>query len=304
LLQLKNAVLHHISASASFADFVSSINEHSAHRGQHTKESYKTLVKHVEMFQGGTTLADIDLDFLNRFSEWSKKRGMTQSTISGRLKSLRAIVNEAIARKLISADDDPFRLFKIPKIRNRDESLTLDEVDMLLKVRLRGRMAHIRDLFCFACFCGLRYSDLTNLSDEDFTTIHGHRWLILRTRKTDDTARVPIERVFHGRAMKILEKYRHVRQFSHIGNNASANRTLKEVFVKAGIKKYAHFHLARHTFITLCIEEGIPITTVQMMAAHSKIETTRGYAKLGLNVIGKDVERVWGKRRKSDASKS
>ena len=296
LLQLKNAVLHHISSSAPFADFVTSIIEHSAHRGQHTRESYKTLVKHVDKFQKGTTLADIDLDFLNRFSEWSKQQGMSPSTVSGRLKSLRAIINEAIARKLVSTDDDPFRMFRIPKIRSRDESLTMDEVNALLKVKLRGRMAHVRDIFCFACFCGLRYSDLTNLSEEDFVTIKGKRWLILRTRKTDDTARIPIERIFQGQAMRILEQYKHIRQFSHIGNNASANRTLKEIFKKAGIKKYAHFHLARHTFITLCIEEGVPITTVQMMAAHAKIETTRGYAKLGLSVISKDVERIFGKR--------
>lgn len=304
LMQLKNAVLHHISASASFADFTNSVNEHAAHRGQTTRASYQTLIKHVERFQKGTLIGDIDVDFLNRFTDWSRQQGISQSTISGRLKLLRAVINEAIARKIISTDDDPFKSFRIKKIKNRDESLTRDEVNTLLSLRLKGRMARIRDVFCFDCFCGLRYSDLTRLTDDDFCSIQGKRWIVLTTQKTGDKARVPIGTIFRGRAMKIIEKYRSIRRFSHIGNNASANRTLKEVFVKAGIKKYAHFHLARHTFITLCIEEGIPITTVQMMAAHSKIETTRGYAKLGLNVIGKDVERVWGKRRKSDASKS
>ncbi len=298
LLQLKNAVLHHISASASFADFVNSINEHSAYRGEHTRASYQTLIKHVEKFQKGTTIADIDIDFLNRFSDWSKAQGMTQSTISGRLKNLRAIINEAIARKLISSDDDPFKSFRIKKIKSRDESLTPDEVELLLKTRMRGRMAHIRDVFVFDCMCGLRYSDLTNLTDEDFQIIRKKKWLILQTRKTGDTARIPIETIFKGKAMKILSQYKSIQRFFHIGNNASANRTLKEVFAKAGIKKYAHFHLARHTFITLCIEEGIAITTVQMMAAHSKIETTRNYAKLGLSVIEKDVERVFGKRKR------
>ncbi|MBR1668971.1 MAG: site-specific integrase [Bacteroidaceae bacterium] len=297
LLQLKNAVLYHISASASFADFVTSINEHSAHRGKHTRESYKTLIKHVEKFQKGTTLADIDLDFLNRFSEWSKQQGLTQSTVSGRLKNLRAIVNEAVARKLISVDDDPFKSFRIPKIKNRDESLTPDELKKLMSVKLRGRMAHIRDVFCFDCFCGFRYSDLVNLTEKDFTTINGKRWIVLATRKTGDTARVPIETIFGGRAMTLLAQYKSLSRFFRIGNNASANRTLKEVFRKAKIDKYAHFHLARHTFITLCIESGIPITTVQMMAAHSKIETTRNYAKLGISVIGKDVERIFGKKR-------
>lgn len=125
----------------------------------------------------------------------------------------------------------------------------------------------------------------------------GKRWIVLATRKTGDTARVPIEIIFGGRAMTLLAQYKSLSRFFRIGNNASANRTLKEVFRKAKIDKYAHFHLARHTFITLCIESGIPIATVQMMAAHSKIETTRNYAKLGISVIGKDVERIFGKKR-------
>lgn len=296
LLQLKNAVLHHITASASFSDFVESVIEHSASRGEHTKDSYRTLIRHVDKFQSGTTIADIDLDFLNRFADWSSKQGMSQSTISGRLKSLRAVVNEAIARKLISVDDNPFKSFRIKKIRSREESLTSDEIRLLERAKLRGRQAHIRDIFVFDCLCGLRYSDLTRLSEKDFVTIRGKKWIIIKTKKTGDTARIPIETIFRGKAMKILSNYKQLQRFFHIGNNASANRTLKDVFIKAGVNKYAHFHLARHTFITLCIEEGVPITTVQMMVAHSKIETTRGYARLGVGTIRKDVERVFKKK--------
>ena len=137
---------------------------------------------------------------------------------------------------------------------------------------------------------------MTRLSEKDFVTIRGKKWIIIKTKKTGDTARIPIETIFRGKAMKILSNYKQLQRFFHIGNNASANRTLKDVFIKAGVNKYAHFHLARHTFITLCIEEGVPITTVQMMVAHSKIETTRGYARLGVGTIRKDVERVFKKK--------
>lgn len=295
LAQLKNAVVNSISTSATFADFVASVNKHSVRRGSHTIDSYNTLVRHVERFQHNVTLKDIDIDFLNRFASWSKSQGMSPSTISGRLKSLRAIINEAIARKLITTDDDPFKSFRIPKIKNREESLTMEELDRLARLSLRGCIGHIRDAFLFDCYCGLRYSDLINLSDKDFSIINRKKWIILQTRKTGDTARIPIEQIFRGRAMRILEKYSSVSRLVKIGNNASANRTLKEIFAKAGIAKYAHFHLARHTFITLCIEQGVSITTVQMMVAHSKIETTRGYAKLGLSTIMKEVDRSFKK---------
>jgi len=297
LLQIKNAVIHHISRSAIVSDFINEVVEHSAYRRKSTKAGYRTLIKHIERFQKDVTFQDIDIDFLNRFSEWSKQKGMSQSTISGRLKNLRAIINEAIARKLLSVEDDPFRNFKIKKIKSRQESLTMEEVNRLLGAKLRGRVGHIRDVFCFACFCGLRYSDLKSLSDADFCIIKGKKWIVKRTQKTGDTARIPIETIFEGRAIELLNKYKTVENFARIGNNASANRTLKDVFKRVGILKDGHFHLARHSFITMCIEEGIPITTVQMMASHSKIETTRGYAKLGISTIQSDVDKVFCKKK-------
>jgi len=49
-----------------------------------------------------------------------------------------------------------------------------------------------------------------------------------------------------------------------VGNNASANRTLKKVIEKAGIAKERHitFHIARHTTGTLLLSKGVPVTTV------------------------------------------
>lgn len=297
LAQMKNAILHHINSGAKFEDFTNEIVNNSVYRGESTRASYQTLIKHVNNFQKNVTLQDIDLDFLNRFAEWSKNQGMSQSTISGRLKNLRAIINEAIARKLLNLEDDPFRHFKIKKIKQRQETLTMDEVNRLMSARLTGRQGYIRDVFCFACLCGLRYSDLKSLTDADFCTIKGKRWIVKQTQKTGETARIPIEVVFRGKAMALLNKYKSIKSFAKIGNNASANRTLKEVFKKVGILKDGHFHLARHSFITLCIEEGIPITTVQMMASHSKIETTRGYAKLGISTIQNDVNKIFGKKK-------
>lgn len=296
LRMLKNAVLNHVTSSARFSDFVRTVNEHAATRSAHTRDAYNTLIKIVDSFQNGTTLEDIDIDWLNRFVDWQKGKGLSQSTIAGRLKSIRCIINEAIARKLMSSDDDPFRHFRIPKIRNREETLSFDEVKRLIRLNLIGREKHIRDAFVFDCMCGLRYSDLTSLGESSIQTINGKKWVVLTTKKTGDRASVPIQNIFHGVGYDILKSYPSIEEFANVGNNASANRTLKEIFTKARIDKYAHFHLARHTFITLCIEEGIPITTVQLMAAHSKIETTRGYAKLGVSSIEKDVGRAFVKK--------
>lgn len=296
---MKNAVRNDIAVTATFAQFVKSVVQHSASRGKHTRDSYMTLVKIVEAFRKNVTLGDIDLDFLNRFVSWQQDQGMSQSTISGRLKSIRAIVNEAIARKLISVDDDPFLHFRIPKIKNREESLTFDEVRKLERLKLKKREARIRDCALMAIYTGLRYHDLTTLTSDMLLKEHGKTWLIIEPRKTSKSSgmvvRLPLYSLFGGKALALIEKRGSVERLTHIGNNASANRTLKELVKRIGVADSRHitFHTLRHTFCTLLIAKGVPITTVSKLAGHTKIEQTQRYAHIAKTMIANDVKKAF-----------
>ena len=304
LMQIKNAVLHHINRFANFSEFVTEVVENSAHRGEKTRASYQTLIKHVENFQKGVTLQDIDLDFLNRFVVWSKKQGMSQSTISGRLKNLRAIINEAIARKLMTTDDDPFRCFKIKKISNRTEFLRWDEVKKLEELELTSRREKkIRDAALFALYTGLRFSDLNTLTSDNLIKDGGKVWLVKTPEKTKNTSNVvvnlPLYSLFDGKPLKLIRKYKTVEKLTHIGNNASANRTLKDIMKKVGISEDRHitFHTLRHSFASLLISRGVPITSVQKLCGHTKIEMTLKYSHLTVDVIKGDVERAFKKKK-------
>lgn len=176
LRMIRNAVENNVTSSALFSDFTASVNSHASCRGKHTCDSYKTLVKIVDRFQKDTTLDDIDIDWLNRFVSWQKQQDLSQSTIAGRLKGIQCIINEAIARKLISTDDDPFRHFRIPKIQSRKEFLSMDELRRLETIRLTGREAYIRDVALFALYTGLRFSDLNTLTSDNIVKEKGKTW--------------------------------------------------------------------------------------------------------------------------------
>ncbi len=296
---MKNAVRNDIAVTASFAKFVRSVVQHSASRGKHTRDSYMTLIKIIETFRKNVTLADIDLDFLNHFVSWQQDQGMSQSTISGRLKSIRAIINEAIARKLISVDDDPFLHFRIPKIKNREESLTFDEVSKLERLKLKKREARIRDCALMAIYTGLRYHDLTTLSSDMLIKERGKTWLVKEPEKTSKSSgvvvRLPLYSLFGGKALALIEKRGSIERLTHIGNNASANRTLKELCRRIGIAPSRHitFHCLRHTFCTLLIAKGVPITTVSKLAGHTKIEQTQRYSHIAKSMIANDVKKAF-----------
>lgn len=299
LAMMKNAVRNDITVTATFAEFVKSVVQHSASRGKHTRDSYMTLIKIMEAFRKNVTIADIDIDFLNRFVSWQQNQRLSQSTISGRLKAIRAIINEAIARKLMSVDDDPFLHFRIPKIKSREESLTFDEVAKLERLKLKKREARIRDCALMAIYTGMRYHDLTTLTSDMLIKERGKIWLVKEPEKTSKTSgvvvRLPLYSLFGGKALALIERRGSIERLTHIGNNASANRTLKDIVKRIGVvsSRRITFHTLRHTFCTLLIAKGVPITTVSKLAGHTKIEQTQRYSHIAKEMIANDVKKAF-----------
>ena len=296
---LKAAWRENVSASATFSEFTLSVVNRSASRSRHTKDSYVTLAKVVDDFRSGATIRDIDLDFIQDFCSWQKEKGMSQSTISGRLKSIRAIINEAIARRIMSAYDNPFLYVKIPKIKSREEVMTASEVRRLENIRLEGKQAHVRDCALLGIYTGLRYHDLTTLTSNMIIRDRGKLWLIKEPVKTSRSSgivvRLPLSNLFGGKAVSLIERYGCVERLSHIGNNAAANRTLKEVIRRCGIldSRRITFHTMRHTFCTLLLAKGVPITTVAQLAGHTKIEQTQRYSHIARSMIADDVKKAF-----------
>ena len=52
------------------------------------------------------------------------------------------------------------------------------------------------------------------------------------------------------------------------------NDNFKRLCKQAGIEKTVNFHMLRHTFISNCVEGGMPISTLQKIVGHKSIKTT------------------------------
>ena len=303
---LKAAVENgYLTENTGLAEFIDKVLDNSVTRSDTTKQSYETLKKQTLEFDKGAKVSSIDLDWVNRFYMWLKDKGLAPNTVIGRLKSLRAIMNEAIKRKIITSDDDPFKFFKIPTMSSREEFLTFGEIKRIENLKLRGRKAHIRDAFLFACWTGFRYSDLIDLRTTDLKEIRGKTWIFKKPKKTAETSgitvQIPLYCIFDGKPMELLKKYSSIESLVKIGNNASANRTLKEIIKLAKIPEERHitFHVARHTTATLLLYKGVPVTTVQKILGHTKLETTQIYAKVTDVVVKTDIEKAFKPKKDS-----
>lgn len=119
------------------------------------------------------------------------------------------------------------------------------------------RLEHVRDLFIFSCFCGLAYSDVANLRQENIRkSFDGNLWIMTKRQKTNTDVNVPLLDI----PKMILKKYKGKLpdgKILPIISNQKLNAYLKEIADVCGIKKNLTFHVSSHSkfFYLLNISE-------------------------------------------------
>jgi integrase len=178
------------------------------------------------------------------------------------------------------------------KTKNEIVTLTEAEVFQLMDKDLSDNLSleRVRDLFCFGCFTGQRFSDIMRFNKDDFD---GKKWDFI-SMKTKKRVVVPMTG-FVKHALPILKKYNYSLP---VISNQKFNEYLKKIGKAAEINTPVHIvrysgineiqmrhpkhefmasHMARRTFVTIMLEKGVPITVVQKITQHADIRTLLKY---------------------------
>ena len=150
-----------------------------------------------------------------------------------------------------------------------------------------------RGLFLFSRFTEICYKDMRYLTCEQIIPdtkghlrIHGNRC------KTGGEYTIK----FLPAALRLLEKYRGTAPSPlafDMPKLSSINCSLRRITKQCGISRHITFHAARHTFATtLCLSQGIPLSTVSKMLGHKQITTTQIYAQTTPIMIENAIDRV------------
>ena len=259
-----------------------------------TLKHYRTLLARLEEFGEMKRWQDVTTENLTRFDLWLHQR---KNTSGDRIsdagvykyhKCLKALLNRAY--KFGKIDGNPYDRLKGQFKRGERENvefLTEDEMRKFEAMVLpKGSVLDIaHDLFVFQMYTGLPYSDMQAFDIDDYKW-DGKRWVNNGERiKTG----VPYVSSILPPALKVLEKYDMTIPKMH---NADYNHQLKALGVMAGIKTRLHSHLARHTFATYMLRNGVKIENVSKMLGHTNITQTQRYAKVMAQSVHDDFDMI------------
>ena len=256
---------------------------------------------------------DISIDTITEslFEEYRfflKKQGFAAATINRYLCWLSRLMFRAVSQRIIRCN--PFENAKYEKEDRKIRFLQKGEVMKLMAMKMNDREAEqVRLMFVFSCFTGMAISDIENLKYKHIqTAADGQRYIRKERQKTKVEFIVPL----HPIAEAIISHCRNEQErneehltvkekgeslvFQPHCSRSVMGKNLSIVGKACGIRQRLSYHMARHTFGTMCLSAGIPIESIAKMMGHASISSTQIYAQVTDKKISEDMDRLIAKQ--------
>ena len=269
-----------------------------------TVKHYRPLFVRLTAFGEISEWCDLTVENIYKFDAYlhslrkeltdaEKKKGVKAEPLSDAgvytyHKCFRALLTRAYKMGVIDAN--PYDRLNGEFSRGEKQSmdyLTEEEMAAFESIQpLRGSVMEVaHDLFIFQMYTGLSYGDMQTFDMKDYRLIDG-TWRNVGERiKTG----VPYVSQLLPPAGAILEKYNY--QLPTLGN-AEYNHALKALGMACGISRPLHSHMARHTFATFALRQGVKIENLARMLGHTNITQTQRYAKVVAASVHEEFDKL------------
>lgn len=268
-----------------------------------TYTKFNAIRKHVEAWRSGVSLADFDKgDFASWVSYLQNTAKLLNTTIAKNVGFLRWFLRWAAANGYYSGQaHENYR----PRFKGLDCKevifLSWDELQHFLTFEFAPEVpsfGQVRDVFCFCCFTGLRYSDAAKLRRSDLHLDAKPPYMSVVTKKTTDRLRIELNKY----ALAILEKYADVGlpgdKALPVISNQKMNEHLHDAAEAAGLNEPVNIvayagnlrqervvpkyevlttHAGRRTFVVNALRLGIPPAVIMKWTGHSDFKAMRPY---------------------------
>ncbi len=254
------------------------------------------LIQFIDLneIQGGPD--NISLQQLQAYTRWITELGMSERSQSRIISGIKSFYRYCLQEQI--SKTDPTELLSAPKLKKAlPDTLTFEEIELIIsqidlsKTEGTRNKAMLETLYS----CGLRVSEIISLRrshlylDIGFVRVIG---------KGDKERLIPIggEAIKHiliyvnDIRSKMTEKKGHEDILFLNRRGTSLSRIMvfyiiKDLVMKANIKKTISPHTFRHSFATHLVEGGADLRAVQEMLGHESITTTEIYTHLDRNFL-------------------
>lgn len=278
-----------------------------------TIRRYKTTLNGLEAFAKvyprPLDFDNIDAGFYKSFTAWLTARNYATNNVSKYVENVKGFMSVAVDEGFTT--NLAFR--KFANLREDAENIYLTETELtrIYELDLSKKpsgMERVRDLFMFAAWTGLRFSDFSTLQPEHLKTDeNGNQYLDLRQRKTGGRVQIP---VVHEAVTALLAKYDNrlpagisnqrtndylkelcqlaeikERILKHVTKGGKAVVKTSEGYsdtLTAGVEKWelVTTHTARRSFATNMFKRGMPTLLIMRLTGHKKESEFLKYIKI------------------------
>jgi len=278
---------------------------HSRTWTQGTITKFRTNYNHLKQFQElkryRIEFDSIDESFFNKYVSYQRDvLNHRNTTISKNLRIFKWFMNWATKRgynKNLSFRD------YTPDLKGTTRSqkiifLTWDELMMLYELPIPKKyLEQVRDVFCFCCFTGLRYSDVFNLKRSnlksgsiEITTIKTEDSLII---ELNDFSKAILEKYKdapfkNNKCLPVISNQKMNEYLKELGQFAEMNQPETVIYYKGSerieetFKKWEMLttHVGRKTFISNALFFNIPAEVIMSWTGHKDHKVMENYYKI------------------------
>lgn len=224
-----------------------------------TLKLYLDAITSFEMFFGADYLLQrLTSTELHRYGLYLKEnRGLSQTTISIKMRNLHTVINFAIRQKYVEFEISPYADYVDPKPERRDCAVTLEQLRRIRDVDLSGergtQISNARDIFMLSFYlCGMNIQDIMA---QDFRKSS----VRFMRKKTETRKKEPTytEFVIQPEARAILNRltYNGTFMVDHVRSCNAVQRILYDCLPRlatlCGIETRFIYYSARKTFAQL-----------------------------------------------------
>ena len=230
----------------------------------------------------------VDFETISVFKDFISKKGLSSSSVSRTLSSLRSLFQFLIAEGV--CENNPAKAVHNDKVEKKELIvLTSKEVEKLLSQPDTSDIKGLRDKAMIELLyaTGIKVSELIALDVSDFNA----QLSFIRCGSGEKERFIPIYPLACKAIHTYLEKSRKLfvsdSEEKSLFVNVTGERMTRQGFWKilkayvssAGIKKDITPHTLRHSFAAHLIENGADIHDIQLILGHSDIASTQRYTQ-------------------------